>query len=143
MRNLKAHSGARPFPFQCREQRAAGTKTEKCNRNDHVGEVVPLANGECANQYHLVGQYRRGYQQKRYFTAADAGQESTNLIRDGHRLVAVVRWPSARLTQRAAAARASQFAFGPPTNGTKPTGIKLRTWMSCGPLVPLVTSMSI
>ena len=81
MENYATRCRARPFPLQCREQYAAGAKAEKCNRNDHVGEVVPLANGKCAHQYDLVGQHRRGYQQKRYFTAPDAEQEATNLIR--------------------------------------------------------------
>jgi len=56
---MQRHSAVRPAPLQSREQSAARAKAEKCNRNDHVGEVVPLADGKGAHQYDLVGQHRR------------------------------------------------------------------------------------
>ena len=50
---------------------------------------------ENAREYHLVGQHRRGYKQKCCFTALDAEQLATHLIRHRHRhrhrLTAVVR----------------------------------------------------
>ena len=105
--------------------------------------MVPLANGKASYKDDLVGEHRSRHQQKHRLTTAKANQKASDLIRKQHRLTP--RTPSVvgHLVQRACETNASQFDFGPPISGTKATGIKLRTWRSRGPLLPLVTSMSV
>src|SRR6516162_781010 len=144
-RRLSAPGGRiRCSPLQCREQRAARAKAEKGNRNDHIGEVVPLADRKGTHQHHLVGEHSRRHQQKRRFLALDAGGIATSLTTEQHRSTPPL-WSRHPLASRCGGqdAGAFQFAFGPPVSGTKATGISSRTWRSRGPLAPLVTSTSI